>query len=163
MMQAIRSYLLSVVAVGFLVCLATAIVPKGTLKKLVVFTGGLIVILVVAAPVVNLDFDAAAGTLDEFDILAAEPAVNANLNSQDLLCELINEKTESYILDKAQTLGMQLTVQVELMEDAQAPYPYAVTLRGTYTQAQKDQLSSDLETSLAIPKERQAWYSCEEP
>ena len=58
MMEAVRNYLLSVVAVWFLVTLANAIVPKGILKNLVTFTGGLIVVLAVIAPVVHLDFEA---------------------------------------------------------------------------------------------------------
>ena len=162
MMEAVRNYLLSVVAVGFLVTLANAIVPKGILKNLVTFTGGLIVVLAVIAPVVHLDFEAIEDVLDDFSVQDSSLSQTANFKSQDVLKQLIIEKTQSYILDKAQSLGMEITVDIELAWEDSVPYPNATTIRGNYTQAQKTLLSQYLESSLAIPKERQAWYTCDE-
>ena len=72
------------------------------------------------------------------------------------MAAIISEEAASYILDKADALGLQLEVQVEL--DAEL-LPCGVRLQGAASPYARSQLSGQIETELGIPKERQVWSS----
>ncbi len=75
--------------------------------------------------------------------------------SQTELAELIAEKTEAYILDKAGTLGVSCRVEVATAEgEGGLPVPYRVELDC----APREALSAYLEDELGIPKERQVFH-----
>ena len=61
------------------------------------------------------------------------------------------------ILDKAASLGLTVTVELEMETRAATPYPKAVTIHGEATPAQKQQLQQYLEQTFAIPVQRQVW------
>ena len=52
---------------------------------------------------------------------------------------------------------MQISVELEMETRAATPYPSGVTIRGTVTPAQKQQLQTYLEQTFAIAPERQVW------
>ena len=71
---------------------------------------------------------------------------------------IIEEQSEAYILDKATSLDMDVTAEVEARRgDGELWYPYEATLSGEYTDAQKNELSELIEAELAIPAQRQNW------
>ena len=60
-------------------------------------------------------------------------------------------------MDKASSLGMQISVELEMETRAATPYPSGVTIRGAATPTQKQQLHTYLEQTFAIAPERQVW------
>ena len=73
---------------------------------------------------------------------------------QESLTQVITEQTEAYILDKAQSLDITLTVQVWPDENGK---PHRVSLEGIVPEAGREALSEALEAELGIPKEHQIW------
>ena len=55
--------------------------------------------------------------------------------------EGISAQTEAYILDKAQDMGLHLSVEVTVVMGERYPYPAAVALTGRSTTAQRQQIN----------------------
>lgn len=85
---------------------------------------------------------------------AESMVAEAQQDVQDQLKSQIQEQTQAYILDKANTLGMSLEVQVELDSDF---IPWQVTLKGPVSPYARQQLKEVLKNELGIPEERQVW------
>jgi hypothetical protein len=57
-------------------------------------------------------------------------------------------------LDKAESLGAELTVEV-MLDDSQIPIPTKVRIRGNISPYNREKLSSIIERDLGIPTEAQ--------
>lgn len=154
-MQALGRYLLRVAAASLLVSLSSAVVPPGKFRKLVGFTGGLVLVLCIAGPAQELAGWDAASAIE--DLLVRQTADFEAESADGILEQLITEKTRAYILDKAESLSMTLSVEVQLAWNDRLPYPWRLCLRGSGTQSQRQAMSRFLEQELAVPAERQVW------
>ena len=67
---------------------------------------------------------------------------------------IITQQTQSYILDKADTLGVCLEVGVELNEEM---VPWRVTMTGEAPPYARQRLEGIIQDDLGIPAERQVW------
>ena len=162
MTEAVREYLLSVVAVALLSGVVLALTPKGAVHRTLTFLSGLAMILTALGPVARLDFDTLAQSMARTRIEAEEAAEGVTVDSTELIAELIKEESETYIWDKAVALEIELTeVTVEVRTDGSYPYPYSAVLTADCTEEQRQQFTKVLEEELAIPAERQEWYTDE--
>ena len=162
MTEAVREYLLSVVAVALLSGVVLALTPKGAVHRTLTFLCGLAMILTALGPVAKLDFDTLAQSMARTRIQAEEAAEGVTVDSTELIAEIIKEESETYIWDKAAALGMTVTdVTVEVSTDGTYPYPYSAAITVDGTEEQWQQLQQALEEELAIPAERQEWHTDE--
>lgn len=162
MTEAIRNYLLSIVAVSLLAGIFSALVPRGSVHRTVTFLCGLAVILVTLGPIVQIDFDQIAQAMTQARVQAEEASEGVAIDNEELMSELIKEKAEAYIWDKAVSYGIVPSeITVEVNTEGDYPYPYSVEIRGTFTSDQQVRLTRDLEENLAIPSQRQEWYTDE--
>ena len=76
----------------------------------------------------------------------------------EVMKELIEERSDAYISDKAEDLGIRCTVTVETREQDGYPVPWAVTVRGSLTAEQREALIRRIEADFAIPAERQTYH-----
>ena len=89
----------------------------------------------------------------------AQQAVNDGENSAtQMLRGIISEQTRTYILHKAQSLGIQLEVDV-LLSDGDLPTPCGVRLKGNISPYAKQVMSTYLTENLNIPSEEQQWIT----
>ena len=70
----------------------------------------------------------------------------------------IKEHAESYVLDKASSLGLSLSADIELSE-SQPSIPIAIRLYGDANPYQKQRLQQFIEDDLGIKTEAQTWNS----
>lgn len=161
MTEALRTYLLSVVAACLLSASLMALVPKGAVHRTLSFLCGLIVILAAIGPVAKINFSRMSQELSRVQIESDEASSGIEIDNRDLISAIIKEKAEAYILDKAKGLGFHPTVQVEMEDGEDYPYPAGVSLKGACTEQQKMELSEIIEQDLAIPKASQEWSSGE--
>ncbi|MCI8525815.1 MAG: hypothetical protein HFF17_07815 [Oscillospiraceae bacterium] len=162
MNEAVRNYLISVVSIALLSGVVLALTPEGAVHRTLKFLCGLAVILAAIGPVARLDFDAMAQSLARVRVSAEAAAGEIEADSTELIADIIKEKTEAYIWDKADTLGMELAhVTAEVRCDGTYPYPYRVTIAGTFTPEQRSRMTRALEQELAVPEERQEWHTDE--
>jgi len=111
------------------------------------------------APVLDFDYDAYALHLGGPDITWEERVMEMELLQERLQDGIIRERSEAYILDKANFLDMgDLTVRVETARSSYGViYPYEVWLTGTYTEAQRREMEAFLAATFGISAPRQHW------
>lgn len=74
--------------------------------------------------------------------------------TQKQIDAIITEKTEAYILEKANLLGVQVEVRVELSKDS---IPFKSIITGKLSQDEKKVLSAFLQKEIGIQEEMQIW------
>ena len=156
-MDAVRGYLLCVIGAA-LICAVVQqfLTEKSAHLPLVKMICGLIMVLSVLSPLVNLSDFAPFSWTHEFANQADTAVVSGQQISYDALSEVILKRLEAYILDEARTLGAELTVTIELA-DGTLPTPHAVIIQGDVSPFAKNKLQSIIESELGISKENQKW------
>ena len=154
MMGALREWLTSVVAVTLLLSVVQTLLPEGSVRKAASFTGGLVLLLALLRPAlgadlgrIRLDTGAYAQALEE-----SREALSAA--GEDQLAAGIAERTQAYISDKADALGLRVTVRVETRTEGGVPLPWAAEITGPWS----GELAAYMEEALGIPRERQVWH-----
>ena len=156
MMEHIRQWLCSVVAVSLLVSVVQSLVPKGSLRRAASFLSGLVLLAVLLEPLPKLDLEGLElrGLQEETE--KARRQLEAE--QETALKAGIAEQTEAYISDKAAALGLTVQARVETRTGADGvPLPWSAELEGDYT----EELAQWMETELDIPRERQVWHGRE--
>ena len=156
-METLRTYLLGIVAAAMAVTAASALLREGSLRRAVRLAGSVVLIRVVLGPLLRESLDAFGAYLAEIEMEEDALRSGIEVENTDILTRIICRKTEAYRLDKAAALGADVEVAVTMEQGEHYPYPYAVTVEGALTDAQRELLSEDMELSLAIPKERQVF------
>ena len=153
-MEALRQYVISVVAAAMLCGVVIRLFPQGSAKQVGKLICGLFLAYTVLSPVSRVDFS----RLPEFSLQCMEDGEEAasmgeNL-ARDSLADIIKEETEAYILDKAADLHANVTVEVVLDGES---LPASVTISGEASPYARWQLQSLIESDLGISKENQKW------
>ena len=95
---------------------------------------------------------------DDISLDAQGIASDAHQKAKEELRQRIMEKTQSYILAKADTLGAQVEVSVEVSND-EMTVPSKVRIIGAVSPYAKQAISQMLTEDLGIDKEAQIWIS----
>lgn len=156
-MEKIGQYLLSV-AVAALICgiLSALVGKKTTGGALVKLLCGLFLVATVISPWAQVQLDDLTSYLDSLT-LDANTITSAGVEiAAEEEAAIIKSKLEAYILDKADSLGLDLAVDVTL-EEIQPYLPHTVTLTGTVSPYAKQVLSQYIADDLGIPEAYQLW------
>ena len=152
-MQFLRQWLLGVVSCAMLASFCELFTPAGALRKLVRFTGGLLLILSILQPVTHIDLDVPLLDPDAYRSALAQANLTLANEREDALADGIAARTGAYIEDKAAQMGLSVRAVVETERAEGAPLPVSVTLYG-----QEDEALADyIEWQLGIAKEKQIW------
>ena len=134
-MEGIKSYLVAIVAACMLTVVASVLVQKSPLRKIVRLIGGLLILLVAVTPLLRLDMsrivDYLQGSEYSFDTFAVEQTWQSQLS------EHIKQTTETYIENEAGRLGATVQATVTLTEE-EYPVPCHAVLIGTDTRIVND-------------------------
>ena len=156
-MGAISKYLLSVIATAIICSVIISFADKksgsGTMIRMLC---GLFLSITMIYPLVDLKAKDIASYFNTIEIASDDVVTDGKIAANEAVSALIKEQTESYILDKASSLGLSLTVSV-CVEGDDIPSPVSVTLQGNASAYLKQKLSNLIQEDLAIPKERQKW------
>ena len=158
MMAAARAWLTAVVSVTLLLSVIQMLTPKGSLREITSFVGGLLLLAVLLRPLGSVDLSAVSLNLDAYRQTVEQRQAELEQEGQKELVGLIEAELESYISDKAEDLGIRCTVAVETREQDGYPVPWAVTVRGSLTAEQREALIRRIEADFAIPAERQTYH-----
>ena len=102
-------------------------------------------LLLALTPLAKLDYDSLAEAISRLELEKEEARTGIEIQNQELVASIISGRVQTYILDKASSLGMQISVELEMETRAATPYPSGVTIRGAATPTQKQQLQAYLE------------------
>ena len=131
MMAAARAWLTAVVSVTLLLSVIQMLTPKGSLREITSFVGGLLLLAVLLRPLGSVDLSAVSLNLDAYRQTVEQRQAELEQEGQKELVGLIEAELESYISDKAADMGL--------------------------TGPRSEALSRWLETELGVPTERQVW------
>lgn len=153
----IDSYILSIAAAAIICAIAVKLTegqgPQGAIIKLI---AGLLLTFTVIRPLANLEFSKWSDiTLEITDRAQTAVGEGEDMTKQALASGIIS-RTEAYILDKAEALGLSLEVEVTVSED-DIPVPIAVRLTGNASPFAKSRLASMIQQDLGISREDQTW------
>lgn len=158
MIGALREWLTSIVVVTLLLSVAQVLVPEGSIRRVVSFVGGLILLVALLRPVLGADLERLRLDLDGYEQALQEAREELVSAGDTELTERIEERTAAYISDKADALGLKVTVRVETDLGANGvPVPSGAEIAGP----QSEELASYMEKELGIPRERQVWHERE--
>jgi hypothetical protein len=94
--------------------------------------------------------------LQEVEYAGSSLVTEGENSSRQAMAKRIKEKTEAYILDKANSLDARVSVTVSLTEDT-VPVPCGVILRGSISPYARMRLKEIITQDLGIPEEGQTW------
>lgn len=140
MMEFIRHWVMSVVAVGMLVSLCLGLSPGGKVQKVGRFCGGLLLFLAVVTPLTRLDL---TGSLQEFQDYCNQLAVTSDeftQASETITQDLVISQSEACIQAQAKSLGADVTVSVTCKSQDGLSIPAGVSIIGAMTVQQRQQL-----------------------
>lgn len=132
-MEGLRSWLLSVTCAAIIAALADALCPGGFPKKLTRAAGGLLVLLTVLGPAVELAHLDLADSLAKYRDQTQWDVQAIEVEGEELRKAIIERETAAYISDKAAALGIQdaqVWVNCRLTDEG-FPAPESVKVRGS--------------------------------
>ncbi|MGN1002104.1 MAG: hypothetical protein ACI4PC_04980 [Oscillospiraceae bacterium] len=160
MISLIRSWILGLAGAALFCALATELTPKGMVKNVLTPLCGVVMALALVAPLLDFDFASYSLNLAKYRENAAALTASAEEISDSLSRTIIEENCETYILDKARSLGLTVSgadVTVRWSGDGYW-YPVSAEIAGAYS----GELSRLLEAELGIGGENQIWSGNEE-
>ena len=141
MMEMIRNWVMSVVAVGMLVSLCLGLSPGGKVQKVGRFCGGLLLFLAVVTPLTRLDL---TGSLQEFRDYCDQLSVTSDEFAQvsgTITQDLVVSQSEACIQAQAKNLGADVAVTVICESKDGLSVPTGVSVDGAMTTQQQQELT----------------------
>ena len=156
-MGEIRQYLIRVTATAIICGIVAAITgKKGSIPAMIRVMSALLLATVLIAPIVKLRLPEFSDLRDQLRIEGDAFVEEGMLSSREALAAIIKRETEAYILDKAASVGADITVNVSLTEDT-LPAPKSVQISGAVSPYGKTWLQQKISEELGIPLEEQKW------
>lgn len=153
-MEALRQYIISVVAAALICGIITGLFPKGAAREVMKLVCGLFLAYTVLRPMAGAELGHLEDLPFSFSSQGEAAAALGTQMAEESLAQFIKEETQAYILDKASKLGLTLEADVTLDEEN---IPVAVTLRGQVSPYDRSRLERMLTQDLAIAKENLQW------
>ena len=156
-MENIRQYLLSLICITVICAVLPEFFTQGSsIRKLVKFAAGILTMLVAMTPLLGNQFPQMDSWKGISVIDADYAAQMGQMKADAMLHGIIMERLQTYICDKAASMGVDLSVEVAL-SDATPPEPHTVILTGPVSPYAKEKLSDVLMSELAITEDQLLW------
>lgn len=117
---------------------------------------GLFLAFLVLKPLVRFRYEDLELFTESFSLTADAAAAEGATLANDTTREIIKQKMEAYILDKAGLYDCHLQVEI-VMGEGDVPLPEYVVVCGAASPYAKAQLQRAISDDLGIPKEYQKW------
>lgn len=152
-----KEYILSVVTAAVICAIVKVFLNNKTATgRIVGLISGILMTVTVVAPLGDITFSGITAYLDGLTANAKEYVTEGASIAQSETAEIIKSQTGAYILDKANRMGLEIAVEVEL-DGHNGNVPCGVTVTGNVSPYAREQLSSYMEDTLGIAKENQKW------
>ena len=151
----LAEYVLSVISasvIGIIIC--SFFDEKSGISVVVKLIFGMFLTFVVINPVVRMDFSGIENYLEYMTLEGAEAASVGENMAREAEGEFIKSRVQAYILDKADSFGIRLNVEVVLDQEN---IPVSVELQGNISPYAKTRMIEIITEELGIAKENQLW------
>lgn len=158
-MRGLAEFVGTVTAAAAVCGILGELMPKGPSRQILKLTGALFLAFSMLQPLSQLKLPALQEVTDR---LRTEGSLAADLgeemaSQEQIRC--ITQSLQTYILDKAEALGLTLTVELNLEEESYLPCQ--VVLSGEAAPLAKQRLTEQLVQELGIAKEEILWIGRE--
>lgn len=156
-MDRVRAYFLSVTAAA-IICgiIKTLMQQKGLSSEIVKLLCAVFLTLIVMHPVASLpDYTLSAQEWLDYHH-AQEISADGRNAAYNAMATIIKQRCEAYILDKAHSMDLEVTVNVTVGGD-DIPIPRSVEIYGSVSPYAKTFLQDYIADSIGITKENQIW------
>lgn len=155
-MEAIADYILNLCCGALLCAIVLSIGDSGgTGGKTRRMICGLFLAFLVISPLRDMDLSEFTEELENYTDEANAAADAGAAQSRSAMIAVISERTESYILDKAAALSIELEARVTV--DTETLLPVSVELNGNATPEQAQVLTGYIRDTLGIEENHQQW------
>ena len=156
-MDGIREYLIGVVAAALLCGVITTLIgTKGTVGVAIKLVSGLLMLLAVIHPWTSITFDGLFGWAEDITADGTGFVTSGKIMADDAYRASIKQQTEAYILDEANALDCELTVEV-ILSGYEIPVPKQVRLAGEISPYARQALTNVITERLGIQREDILW------
>ena len=156
-MEALREYLLGMLCTALFCGIITGLVgQKSFCASAVRLLAGFCMVFAVVAPLTDFQLPNLRDYYEQISWEGDEMIADGEAYAKQAMKEIIMERTRAYILEKAESCGAALTVELTL-SDASIPVPIAVKLSGNISPYHKNVMTEMLEDELGITAEDQTW------
>lgn len=156
-MGGLTTYILSVVAGAILCGCITQLAGKnGTAATVIRSLCGLYMLLLLLSPIRNMNISDYTKYFENIFTEADAVSKEGEALAGEELTAFIKEKTEAYVLEKAVSLGADLSVEITLGKE-DIPAPVSITVKGAVSPYVKKVLTRYIAEQLGIPEEAQHW------
>jgi len=155
MLELIRSWIMGIAGAAVICAIASEITPSGAVKNVQKIICGIVMAIALIYPLLNFDFSAYSINVAKYRDEASEITQQGEEISNRYQRSIIEESSAAYILDKAESLSLDIagaTVSAAWSTDG-VWYLESATIYGGYNAA----LSSYIESELGIEGGKQYW------
>lgn len=153
-METLQQYLFSIICTALLCGILSSLTQKGIIKSILSLLCGCILTVSVIRQLGSIQWESIWETTFPYKDQAKEATAIGTEMAYDATAAIIKEKTEAYILEKADSLNAELTVMVTVSTEN---IPESAFLEGEISPNVRKKLEAILETDLGITKENQIW------
>ena len=153
MIEAVREWITSIVMVTMFLSVAQTVIPTGNIRKVFSFVGGLVLMVALLQPILEIDLDHMEFHREHYEDRVRECREELEETAGAEWEMIIEREIAAYISDKADSLGVEILVQVR----AETETDGALALSAELTGPMSESLAEYLEQELGIPRERQVW------
>ena len=152
-----KNYIISITISAIICAVARSLLSEKTATgQFVRLLTGILMTITIIAPLTKISFNNVTDYLSGVSIEADYYVSDGKIIAQEAVCGIINEQTEAYILDKANSMGLDISVEVEL-DDSNYSVPSKVKIIGNISPYAKEVIGMYIEEKLGIAKEYQQW------
>lgn len=155
-MESLRHTALAVITAAVICGVITPMLSRGAPERLVRLLCGMFIAVSLISRIRNTDLSFVLAPLEKDWVMAHSQADAGAAMARQEMERVIKQQCEAYILDKAEELGTELRVDLEL-SPGEIPVPEKIRLYGKADPAVRAQLSQLLTRELGIAKEDQFW------
>ena len=152
-----KAYVLSILAAAVVCAVVQGVLNKKSVSgRMIHLLSGILMAVTVIAPLENISFRGVEDYWDNLSVDAQEYVSDGTAMAENQRIAIIKSQSEAYILDKANRMGLQITLEVELDEN-NGNVPCGVVISGAVSPYAREQLCAYMEDTLGIAKENQIW------
>ena len=156
-MSKIGQYLLSVVAAAVIVAISNTLIDKkGAIGSILKLITGVVLSMVIVSPWTDLRFNDFEHLYSYTETDALSLVAQGQETAQSEISAYIKTQMQAYILDKASNLGLDITVDVILTEEA-PPSVETVRITGIGSPYAKQRLMQIVCTEFGVAEECLIW------
>lgn len=155
-MNGIKEYIYAIVCASVICGIFIGFSPnKGVTSIYITQLVGIVMVTVLICPLRSIDIQKIPELLTDYKQDAQMAADIGQRSANSKQREIISQQICAYILDKATSLGLDITVEISL--DEEMGCPWEVRLEGSVSPYAKQRLGNIIAQELAVPEERLIW------